>query len=456
MAGAFQSGFAMGQGAYTQALAHAERAALQKREEERWAMQREGLQLQLDQARLEAKRQNDLQTVMGGIRDYTQGIDRQATNAALDADFEAADQAALSGQPLPPSHGGSAANHEAALTVKKATDPSTADYRLGLNRRLIDAAILNRDFNALRTLEGETRGLKQQGFLDEAARLPSDQVMAQASMLNTNQSQIPLLFTGKTANGYQFLTTDAKGNPAKTIELSEPQARQLVAAKLMADAGLGAESIALVSSVNKELADLITRSNTQTGQLVTSANDAQAKEQSFVLNRNADQRAAKRLQFDSEDRADAKAKQAAASLYYLEKNPTATPAELDAVKRGVIPVIPDAGKDQPAEVRLAAAYIRAGLAKDMAEGLRMATTLKTESPERVRADIFAKALAANMGNAQRAQEATDAAMRYLFPEQSKSNTSPGAKLQNVTAEDIAATAKKYGLSEDEVRRRLGL
>ncbi|NDF52298.1 MAG: hypothetical protein EB116_19845, partial [Betaproteobacteria bacterium] len=102
MAGAFQSGFAMGQGAYTQALAQAERAALQKREEERWAMQREGLQLQLDQARLEAKRQNDLQTVMGGIRDYTQGIDRQATNAALDADFEAADQAALSGQPLPP------------------------------------------------------------------------------------------------------------------------------------------------------------------------------------------------------------------------------------------------------------------------------------------------------------------------------------------------------------------
>ncbi|NDF52486.1 MAG: hypothetical protein EB116_20810, partial [Betaproteobacteria bacterium] len=319
-----------------------------------------------------------------------------------------------------------------------------------------DAAILNRDFNALRTLEAETRGIKQQGFLDQAARLPSDQVMAQASMLNTNQSQIPLLFTGKTANGYQFLSTDAKGNPAKTIELSEPQARQLVAAKLMADAGLGAESIALVSSVNKELADLITRSNTQTGQLVTSANDAQAKEQSFVLNRNADQRAAKRLQFDSEDRADAKAKQAAASLYYLEKNPTATPAELDAVKRGVIPVIPDAGKDQPAEVRLAAAYIRAGLAKDMAEGLRMATTLKTESPERVRADIFAKALAANMGNAQRAQEATDAAMRYLFPEQSKSNTSPGAKLQNVTAEDIAATAKKYGISEDEVRRRLGL
>jgi hypothetical protein len=47
-------------------------------------------------------------------------------------------------------------------------------------------------------------------------------------------------------------------------------------------------------------------------------------------------------------------------------------------------------------------------------------------------------------------------MRYLFPDQAKSGTSPGAKLNNVTAEDIAATAKKYGISEAEVKRRLGL
>ena len=456
MMAAFQSGFAFGQGAYNQVLAQAEREAQRKREDERWAMQREGLQLQLDQARSEAKRQGDLSTVLSGIRDYTQGIDRGATNAALDADFEAANTAALNGQALPPSLGGSAASNEAALTVRKAVDAGSSDYRLGLNRRLIEAAILNRDVDALRTLEGETRGIKQQGYLDEAARLPTDQVMAQAALLNTNQSQIPLLFTGKTTNGFQFLTTDHQGKPGKAIELTESQARQLVAAKRMADAGLGAESMALVSSVNKEIADLITRSNTQTGQLVTSANDAQAKEQYVVINRNADQRAAKRLRFEEEDRVDAKRKQDAASLYYLEKNPTATPAELDAVKRGVIPVTPDAGKDQPAEVRLAAAYIRAGLAKDMAEGLRMATTLKTESPERIRADLFGKALAANMGNAQRAQEATDAAMRYLFPDQVKSGASPSAKLNNVTAEDIAATAKKYGISEAEVKRRLGL
>jgi hypothetical protein len=99
------------------------------------------------------------------------GIDRPATNAALDTDFEAANTAALNGQPLPPSLDGSAASNEAALSRKKKQSMRAhLRFRLGLNRRLIDAAILNRDVHALRTLEGETRGIKQQGFLDDAAR----------------------------------------------------------------------------------------------------------------------------------------------------------------------------------------------------------------------------------------------------------------------------------------------
>jgi len=133
-----------------------------------------------------------------------------------------------------------------------------------------------------------------------------------------------------------------------------------------------------------------------------------------------------------------------------------SPAEPEAVRRGVLSLGLDAGKDQPAEVRLAMAFMRAGLAKDMAEGLQMATTTKAESPERVRAVIYGKALAAQPGHAARAQEATEAAMRYLYPHLQPRSTSPAAKLQNVTPEDITATARKYGVSEDEVRRRLGL
>jgi|GEM_PF-1849589 len=493
MAGAFQSGFAMGQGAYAQVLAHAERERQRKREEERWAIQKEGLQLGLDQARSEAARQRELATVLAGVRDYSQGIDRQATNAALDADFEAADRAALRGEPLPPSVGGSAAANEAALTVRRAIDPASSGYRLGLNRRLMDAALLSRDVNAFRALEGETRGLQQQGFLDQAARMPADEVMRLAGSLNTQASQLPVLFTGRTANGYQFLTTDAAGQPARTVELSEPQARQLVAAKLMAEAGLGAESMALIGAVNKDLAEVIARINTQTGHLASASNEATAKEHTFGFNQASEQRAAQRLMQEGEDRAEArKRSEAAVALYrqahpqasaveldavrrgilgapnlqemqrgdaavqyYQQKNPQATPAELEAVRRGLIGIGLEATKDQPAEVRLAAAFVRAGLATDMAEGLRMATTTKAESPERVRAEIFGKALAANMGNAQRAQEATEAAMRYLYPDMA-ARPSGTARLQNVTPEDITATARKYGITEEEVRRRLGL
>ena len=426
----------------------------------------------------------------------------------------------------------------------------------------------------MRALEGETRSLRQQGFLDQAARMPIDEVMAQAASLNTNASQLPILYTGKTEAGYQFLTTDASGQPARSITLTEPQARQLVAARLMGDAGLGAESMALVAAVNQDIAALIERSNTQSGQLVNAHNDARAKQHRFAHDQASDQRAAERQRIDSETHAETKRKaDAAVSLYrqlnpkastseleavrrgvipvaspaesqrseaavrlYQEKNPQASAAELDAVRRGVIGMNldPSKDKDQPSEVRLAAAFIRAGLATNMADGLRMATTAKAESPERIRAEIFGKALAANMGNAQRAQEATEAAMRYLYPSMQSAATSgdgtnatrpaaspsvpappavpapaptvplvttpapapapapaaqrpaaaaprppasgssnaapatpapsppqapastPGARLQHVRPEDITATAKKYGISEEEVRRRLGL
>ena len=570
MAGAFQSGFAMGHGLYQQHLANAERQAQRRRDDERWAMQKEALQLSLDTARDDAARQRSLSTVLAGLRDDVQGIDREATNAALDADFDAADRRALQGEALPPSIGGSAAANEAALTVRRAIDPSSSDHRLRLNRRLIEAAILNRDLPAVRALEGETRSLRQQGFLDQAARMPIDEVMAQAASLNTNASQLPILYTGKTEAGYQFLTTDASGQPARSITLTEPQARQLVAARLMGDAGLGAESMALVAAVNQDIAALIERSNTQSGQLVNSHNDARAKQHRFGHDHASDQRAAERQRIDSETHAETKRKaDAAVSLYrqlnpqastseleavrrgvipvaspaenqrseaavrlYQEKNPQASAAELEAVRRGVIGMNldPSKDKDQPSEVRLAAAFVRAGLATNMAEGLRMATTAKAESPERIRAEIFGKALAANMGNAQRAQEATEAAMRYLYPSMQSPATSgaatnatrpaaspgplappavpaptvppvtapapaptpaaqrpaaaaprpsasasgtaapatpapsppqtpastPGARLQNVRPEDITATAKKYGISEEEVRRRLGL
>ena len=100
---------------------------------------------------------------------------------------------------------------------------------------------------------------------------------------------------------------------------------------------------------------------------------------------------------------------------YLENNPNATKPQLDAVRSGIIKAAPESDKSAPAEVKLAGAFVAAGLAKNQADGLRMATQSKSDSPEKIRAEVYGKALVANMGNAAAAEKATDGAMKYLFP-----------------------------------------
>lgn len=78
-----------------------------------------------------------------------------------------------------------------------------------------------------------------------------------------------------------------------------------------------------------------------------------------------------------------------------------------------------ANANDPAEVKLANAYIRAGLAGNLAEGLQLATSSKDSSPDKVRTNVYGKALAANFGNAEKAKKATEEAMTYLFPSGTK-------------------------------------
>lgn len=141
----------------------------------------------------------------------------------------------------------------------------------------------------------------------------------------------------------------------------------------------------------------------------------------------------------------------------LRTNQNAAPSQIAAARTGQLdPFKANNDANAPSEVKLARAYVTAGLAPDMAAGLKMATTSKDYSPEKVRADIYGKALTASYGNAARAQEATDQAMSYLFPAPAPKPSGATRKPQNVTPADIAATAKKYGISEAEVRKQLGL
>lgn len=77
---------------------------------------------------------------------------------------------------------------------------------------------------------------------------------------------------------------------------------------------------------------------------------------------------------------DAEARAQAGMALYLQNNPKATPADLEAVRTGVLSAVPTAGKDAPSEVKLAKAMVDAGLAPDMKTGLEMAVTKKSQSP----------------------------------------------------------------------------
>lgn len=174
------------------------------------------------------------------------------------------------------------------------------------------------------------------------------------------------------------------------------------------------------------------------------------------LSKNADARAGASA---ATELADKKGRADAAVALFQQRNPNATPAELEAVRRGVIDVNPDA-KGAPAEVKLAQAMVNAGLAQDMRSGLEMALTKKTQDPGELHKEFVAAGIK-NMAKPEDAVASADKVMETMG--YSKNNGRWGMpapaktpKLQNVTDADIKATAQKYGITEDEVRKRLNL
>ncbi|HEY9208654.1 MAG TPA: hypothetical protein VIP31_06385 [Acidovorax sp.] len=101
------------------------------------------------------------------------------------------------------------------------------------------------------------------------------------------------------------------------------------------------------------------------------------------------------------ERAEAVKKAEAGVALYQETNPDATPAQLEAVRRGILAAVPEAGKNAPSEVKLARAMVDAGLAPDMKTGIEMAVTKKSQSP----AEMHKEFVAANIKNFQKPEDA---------------------------------------------------
>lgn len=105
------------------------------------------------------------------------------------------------------------------------------------------------------------------------------------------------------------------------------------------------------------------------------------------------------------ERAEAVKRAEAGVSLYKENNPDATPAQLEAVRRGILAAVPEWGKNAPSEVKLARAMVDAGLAPDMKTGIEMAVTKKSQSP----AEMHKEFVAANLKNFQKPEDAVKGA-----------------------------------------------
>lgn len=184
------------------------------------------------------------------------------------------------------------------------------------------------------------------------------------------------------------------------------------------------------------------------------------------LNVNADRRAAGNAQREREE---ARARADAAVAIYKERNPNATPAELEAVRRGVIEALPKVDDKAPAEVKLARAALEAGVAgvTDMASALQWARGRSEDTPR----STYLSMMKPQNGISPREEDVAKIMEEVYGPQwRDKIRTQGGGSraasapapaqnpkpLQNVTDADIKATAQKYGITEEEVRRRLNL
>ena len=151
---------------------------------------------------------------------------------------------------------------------------------------------------------------------------------------------------------------------------------------------------------------------------------------------------------DARTREEAKAKADAAVALFKERNPNATPAELEAVRRGVMEALPDAKAKYNVEM------------SDVASALGTPAVDRNGNP---RMDPFTGKQIINRDPKKEAEffqwmrdnNITDTNKGLALYLGQKRESGP-KKLENVTDADIKATAKKYGITEDEVRRRLGL
>lgn len=140
-----------------------------------------------------------------------------------------------------------------------------------------------------------------------------------------------------------------------------------------------------------------------------------------------------------------KATQDAGVALYKEANPNATPAQLEAVRRGIIQATPKLDSNAPAEVKLAKAMMDSGMAPDMKSALEMAISKKGMGGDDMHKE-FVSAGIKNMAPPEDAVAKADETMKAMGYTKSKGGRwvmggESAAAMEFTSAADAEAAAK---------------
>jgi hypothetical protein len=252
---AFASGFRMGGDIYNQG----QRNKLAREQEERVRRESdarlEQMGLQTNALRRSDQQAIDAQGIRREMMDFTQGIDRQATNQAMDADFDMANQAASLGLQPPPMQGGSNMANEAAMTMRAPVDPTSPQYQqqmAGLRSRL--ALTTGDDSGFANIQQAEAARVASQQDSEFARAIMSDprgDAARQArSFINTQSTRLSTKVDPKTG-----ITTFAmvKDDGYDEIKIAPADLGKIAVGFRRLERG-DVSGLDIISGVNKELA----------------------------------------------------------------------------------------------------------------------------------------------------------------------------------------------------------
>lgn len=253
--GAFSAGFSQGRGIANDAMSRERQEKLDAQNTEKWNLEKEQIGLRTDELRREASRQSDMAGVRAEIGDYRQGINRPATNAALDADFDAADAASAQGLALPAMRGGSNMENAKALEVKTAVDPTSREFRggmAGLRSRYALASGNMADFDAVEAAElTRTKAAGEADFAMQIGKDPTGQEAVSArAWINKNSRTLSTKVDPKTGATI-FAAVKGDGYDEHRVRPDQLGAVGIGMRRLLDGDPSG---LALIAGVNKDLA----------------------------------------------------------------------------------------------------------------------------------------------------------------------------------------------------------